>query len=226
MSTSPANEPGDVLLAAEERIIAAIASRDIAGLESELSDDFVHTTIGGVEQRRSAFLEAIRDMPYRILELRGESLQVRVLGDIAILSGVQRARVALPDGSVVTGANAFVDIFASTPAGWRLRHACSVDLPWDAQEGKIKAVSPDEELRKLCAEIVAESLTEPEWAERESDDMFQTGHYCGGFDADESAFCFSHSRDDGSEWWFQLTLDEVGRVARGEAVQLNARPAE
>jgi hypothetical protein len=85
---------------------------------------------------------------------------------------------------------------------------------------------PDAELRSLCAEIVAESLTEAEWAERESDDMFQSEHYCGGFESEESAFCFSHHRDDGSEWWFQLTLDEVARVADGDAIQLNARPAE
>ena len=87
-------------------------------------------------------------------------------------------------------------------------------------------IRPDAELRGLCAEILAESLTEAEWAEHESDDMFQSDHYCGGFESEESAFCFSHYREDGSEWWFQLTLEQVGRVARGEAVQLDARPAE
>ena len=111
--------------------MAAIAARDVAALQAELTDDFVHTSIGGVEQDRGAFLEAIRDAPYRILELRGERLHVRAMGDIALLSGVQRARVALPDGSVVTGAGAFVDLFVSTGNGWRLRHACSVELPDD-----------------------------------------------------------------------------------------------
>ena len=131
MNSSPAGDPGDVLRAAEDRIMAAIAARDIAGLQAELTDDFIHTSVGGVEQDRSAFLETIRDAPYRILDLRGERLQVRAMGDIAILSGVQRARVALPDGSVVTGAGAFVDLFVSTRSGWRLRHACSVELPDD-----------------------------------------------------------------------------------------------
>ena len=42
----------------------------------------------------------------------------------------------------------------------------------------------------------------------------------------ESAFCFSHHRDDGSEWWFQLSLADVGRVAKGEPVALNARKSE
>jgi len=56
--------------------------------------------------------------------------------------------------------------------------------------------------------------------------MFQTEHYSGGYDATEAAFCFSHYREDGSEWWFQLSLDDVARVARGEPVILDERPSE
>ena len=85
---------------------------------------------------------------------------------------------------------------------------------------------PDTELYRLCARIVAESLTESQWAEREADDTFQSQHYSGGFDAGECAFCFSHYRDDGSEWWFQLTLAEVQSIARGEPVPLNERLSE
>ena len=85
---------------------------------------------------------------------------------------------------------------------------------------------PDGEFRRLCAEIVAEALSETQWAERESDDMFQTEHYSGGYDATEAAFCFSHYREDGSEWWFQLSLDDVARVARGDPVILDERPSE
>jgi hypothetical protein len=90
----------------------------------------------------------------------------------------------------------------------------------------VNDTKPDAEFLALCREIVAAGLTESEWAERESDDMFQTEHYAGGYDATESAFCFSHYRGDGSEWWFQLSLDDVGRVARGEQVALGERPAE
>ena len=140
-TTSPDGEPsvavrgttvGDELRSAEERIFAAIAARDVAALECGLTGDFVHTPIGGAEQDREAFLAAIGQMPYRILELRGEGLQARVLGDVAILSGVQRGRVALPDGQIVTGRTAFVDVFVSHAGSWRLRHACSIELPADA----------------------------------------------------------------------------------------------
>jgi ketosteroid isomerase-like protein len=129
MTAPSTNDPGHALRRAEERIFAAIAARDIAALQAELTDDFVHTTIGGAEQDRRSFLEAIRGLPFEILELRGEGIQVRDLGDVAVLSGVQRARVAMADGSTVSGATAFVDIFVASVNGWRLRHACSIELP-------------------------------------------------------------------------------------------------
>ena len=120
--------PDDDLRRAEDRLFTAIAARDLDALGAELTDDFVYTQIGGAEQNREAFLAAIRDMPFRILELRGESFQVRDMGDVGVLSGVQHAQVEMPDGTIVSGATAFVDIFVMTANGWRLRHACSIEL--------------------------------------------------------------------------------------------------
>jgi hypothetical protein len=82
------------------------------------------------------------------------------------------------------------------------------------------------ELRTLCREIVAENKSVEEWAEIESDDMFETESYEGGFDATEEAFCFSHYTEDGEESWFQLTLSEVQAIAAGEDRVVEARPAE
>ena len=84
-----------LLRAAEERLFLAIRTKDIASLGQELADDFVHSAPGSPDQPRDAFLAAIRDMPYDIRELKGEDLRVRLLGDVALVSGIQRARVAL-----------------------------------------------------------------------------------------------------------------------------------
>jgi hypothetical protein len=43
----------------------------------------------------------------------------------------------------------------------------------------------------ICREILREDKAEKEWAEIESDDMFQEENYEGGFDATEMEFCFS-----------------------------------
>lgn len=83
----------------------------------------------------------------------------------------------------------------------------------------------DKALRDICAAIVGERKTAEEWAEMESDDMFSEGSFAGGYDADESAFCFSFFATDRKEYWFQFTLDEARRIADGGDVPLDAREA-
>ena len=117
------------LRSAEERIITAIRTRDVAALERELASGFVHTTLGGEEQDRAAFLHAIGAMPFRILALNGEGIRFRLLGEVAILTGLQRGLVELPEGGVVTSLGAFVDVFANVNGRWLLAQAVSVDLP-------------------------------------------------------------------------------------------------
>jgi hypothetical protein len=78
----------------------------------------------------------------------------------------------------------------------------------------------------LCKQILQHQKTEAEWAEVESDDMFQSEHYEGGFDATENAFCFSQYAADGTESWFQLTLEDVQRVVGGELAEVDSRQVD
>lgn len=126
--TGPGSDAVAAVTAAEARIFEAIKTKDVAALDSELASDFVHSPADGPDQDRAAFLRAIAEMPYRILELRGENLRFRVVDAIVLVSGTQHARVVLEDGREVVGISAFTDIFTRTPAGWRLRHAVSVDV--------------------------------------------------------------------------------------------------
>ena len=84
----------------------------------------------------------------------------------------------------------------------------------------------DSELKEICNLIESESITEEQWAEKESDDEFQTKNYCGGFDADEKAFCFSHYSNKKEEVWFQFTLKEASLIKTGKLIKLQARNAE
>jgi hypothetical protein len=92
-----------------------------------------------------------------------------------------------------------------------------------SQEPAIMQIPIDEELRRLCSEIASEQRSEDEWSLIESDDMFQTAHFIGGFDATERAFCFSYYDGSGTEFWFQLTLSEALRIAGGEIMNVNGR---
>ena len=49
----------------------------------------------------------------------------------------------------------------------------------------------DEELKNICRQILNENKSHKEWDEIESDDMFQSPKYCGGYDAAEQEFTFS-----------------------------------
>ncbi|CAN5596219.1 hypothetical protein BH11BAC3_BH11BAC3_44050 [soil metagenome] len=82
----------------------------------------------------------------------------------------------------------------------------------------------NEELKSICSQIIEQNLSLEEWAGIESDDMFQTNSFEGGFDATEKEFVFSYFGD--KEYWFQLSLIQVTRINNGDFVNLNSMPAE
>jgi hypothetical protein len=84
----------------------------------------------------------------------------------------------------------------------------------------------DDELREICFQIVEDARSLEEWREIESDDLVQTPHYVGGFDATEDAFCFSARFPERDELWFQFTLEEAADIAASRRLTLPARPPE
>lgn len=84
----------------------------------------------------------------------------------------------------------------------------------------------DDELLNVFRSIAKESKTMDEWAETESDDLFQSENYLGGYDADEMAFCFSFFDQRGHEYWFQVGFDQIDRILAGELPQLKLSPAD
>ncbi len=81
------------------------------------------------------------------------------------------------------------------------------------------------EFIEICKAILAENKTEEEWAETESDSMFQTDHYIGGFEAAENEFCFAVWID-GAEYWFQLPLTDIEKVVTGFITEVEIQNAD
>ena len=73
----------------------------------------------------------------------------------------------------------------------------------------------EEDLRIICREILEEKKSLVQWAEIESDDMFQRGNYLGGFDATEKEFCFSLFLDN-NEYWFQFSLYDAEEITKNK----------
>lgn len=71
------------------------------------------------------------------------------------------------------------------------------------------------EFIEITKDIINAGKSESEWKKTESDDSFQNGNYTGGFDATEMEFCFSVI-EEGKEYWFQLSLDDIEKVKNGK----------
>ena len=82
------------------------------------------------------------------------------------------------------------------------------------------------DLRTICQEIENKGLQEAQWAELESDDMFQLGCFVGGYDADEQEFCFSYYAPSKAEYWFQFSIEVAINISQGNNPSLLGRAAE
>jgi len=80
-------------------------------------------------------------------------------------------------------------------------------------------------LLSIFEDILSEGKSDSEWAEIESDDMFQKKPFVGGYDADEKAFCFSFYSSDG-EYFFKLTLNEIRNITNGQVVEIDMEKAD
>jgi len=88
---------------------------------------------------------------------------------------------------------------------------------------KISALPNAPELIAICRTICESARSDSEWSAIESDDQFQSLHFCGGYDATERAFCFGMYGETGEEVWFQVTLTDVAAIARGDSVAIELR---
>mgnify|MGYP006291209015 CR=1 FL=1 len=84
----------------------------------------------------------------------------------------------------------------------------------------------DAEFKELCKEIVEENNSLEEWAEIESDDMFQSKNYFGGFYADEMEFGFTYYDKDDNKYWFKVSLDIIEKILDGEITRVSIEPYE
>lgn len=128
-STNLQNDTAELILEIERGIMAAIEAKDTAALAPMLADEFIYRTHFGAEADKEQFLESIASFPVEILSLRGDELRVDVFGEVAILTGVQRAEARLPDHEPEESAVAFTDVFVQRSGRWLMVLAYGVELP-------------------------------------------------------------------------------------------------
>ena len=122
-------EVTQAILSVERAVMAAIRTRDRSALADLLSDRFVLRTPDGAQAGKVAFLESIAGIPGIIASIDGEHVRAFVFGDVAAITGVQVAKVRLPDQpEPVTSRSAFTDLLEREGGRWRLVLAHSVEL--------------------------------------------------------------------------------------------------
>jgi len=108
----------DRLRALEGRRLRALRAGDAAGLQQLLADDYVHVHGNGLVQDRAAFIAGVLRRPRETM--RGD-LQVRIYGDLAVITGEQSNTFAGSDGAAPTRMSYFATQVAHREAdGWRL----------------------------------------------------------------------------------------------------------
>jgi ketosteroid isomerase-like protein len=119
----------ETILQIERETFDAIQKKNAENLSRIIADDFVYRTPTGPDVGRAEFLNSIAAIPEKILSVWGEAQKVSVYGDIAVLTGVQRAKILNNDGKEEISSGAFTDVFARRGGRWVMVLAYSVDLP-------------------------------------------------------------------------------------------------
>ncbi len=97
----------------------AIVRKDEAAIAANMADDFRQIDHEGHVSNKAAFLKGIMSPKLRIDPYPVDELDVRVYGDVALLSGLTRMTGAY-DGRAFTANYRYIDVYAREKGGWRV----------------------------------------------------------------------------------------------------------
>jgi ketosteroid isomerase-like protein len=118
-----------IILQIEQQVFTAIQQKDTETLAGILSEDFVHRSPDGSEIDKGQFLKNITAVPVTVVSIAGEHQKVSVYGDVAVLTGVQRAAWKQSETEKGVTSGAFTEVFVRRGDRWLMVLAYSVDLP-------------------------------------------------------------------------------------------------
>jgi uncharacterized protein (TIGR02246 family) len=122
----------------EKEFFAAIREKDADKLNGILADDFAYVVPGQPEMTRAQFLKHVRGLPDTLEWLGADEMRVRILGDVAVVTGVRNTKMRNDSGTLASSDSAFADIFKKNGEEWELVlvHAMDLPAPTSSQVGK------------------------------------------------------------------------------------------
>ncbi|WNZ62768.1 nuclear transport factor 2 family protein [Myxococcus sp. MxC21-1] len=120
----------------EGRVMRAIQTKDLEAIKSLTTEDFIYRGADGAEMNRDAFIVGIAEIPGDITSVEAEKMKSHVFGDTGVLAGIQRSQLRMTDGSEVTDAVYFTDVWQRRDGKWLMVFAhSSPAAPTEAQQG-------------------------------------------------------------------------------------------
>ena len=113
MSARAAAQDREALIALNRDYVRSVQQGDVRRFDEILADDFVCSNPDGSLVDRAGFL-AQTARPVTIADLEAHDVDVRVLGDVAVIHA--RTTYTLPDGR--EGAGRYTDVWARRDGRW------------------------------------------------------------------------------------------------------------
>ena len=117
-----------IILRIEQEVFRAIQHKDVDSLGRFLAEDFIHRSPDGTTSAKSAFLQNVASMPVEVVSIGGEHQNVDIYGEVAVLTGVQRAGWRQDDITEGVSVVAFTDVFAWRSDRWLMVLAYTIEL--------------------------------------------------------------------------------------------------
>lgn len=107
------------LLGLEARRCDAMVAADVGALDRLLSDDLTWTHSSARQDTKASFLAGLQAGGTRYLEIKRLDEQVRVHGDVAVVTGVAHMRASI-NGEERQLRNRYTNVWTRSDEGWRM----------------------------------------------------------------------------------------------------------
>ena len=129
LMSSYAAPPVTDVLAMQRRFWAALQARNGSELELVLAENYRCVSPGEPDQNRTEFIQTLTSFPFVVESVTCDNLQVNLVGNVAVLTGVQTAQMRVSNGELITDKIAITNIFNCLANQWQMVLSHAVTLP-------------------------------------------------------------------------------------------------
>jgi ketosteroid isomerase-like protein len=116
----PATDEAEAVRETETKLDQASAQGDIQALDGMIGPDFSSVNGNGNREDRSEFLDRLRTNPWRIESLHPTGIEIRIYGDVAVVTGADEVRSRDSAGLQSDTAYRFLHVFQKRDGHWLL----------------------------------------------------------------------------------------------------------